>query len=180
MAKGTYQEKKTSGKKNGLIVVLIVILAVIAAVAVTLAMTGNNDGPGSANQGTSQTSLADTSSGVIETPVGKLTFPEAWAQQVWVKEASSGDQYTVDFYGSAGGEDVLLFSLSVGPTGVGYQIGSVPDAAGVAQSVWLEVSEIQAQDGWTEEEASDINMMQSCVNDLIEQIRALEGFRENG
>ena len=178
MAKGTYQKKETSGKKTGLFVALIVLLAVIASVSITLALTGNDNGTGQANQSAGQTSLAETSNGVIETPVGKLSFPEAWAQQVWVKDVSSSDQYTVVFYGSAGGEEVLLFSLSVGPTGAGYQIGSAPDTAGAAQSVWLELSEIQSQESWTEEEISNINMMQSCVNDLIEQIRSLEGFQE--
>ena len=109
-----------------------------------------------------------------------LTFPAEWANSVWAEDTSSGSQYSAKFYGSVGNDKVLLFELSVGANGTGYQIGNAPDEEGALQAVWLNISEIRSKESWTEDQVSQINVMQGCVNDLIEQVRALDGFQENG
>ena len=48
------------------------------------------------------------------------------------------------------------------------------------QELWLNIGVIEPESSWTEDQVSQINSMQSCVNDLIEQLRALDGFREDG
>ena len=112
-----------------------------------------------------------------ETPVGTLIFPEAWAGAVQMKDTSADGQYAVSFYGTVGGEDVLLFELSVGAKEGDYQLGSAPDAAGNMQSVWLNIKEIEAKPEWSAEETTQINTMQECVNDLIDQLNQMDGFR---
>ena len=91
-----------------------------------------------------------------------------------------GDLYSEKFYGSVGKDEVLLFELSVGTGGVGYRLGSAPDENGTMQELWLNIGVIEPESSWTEDQVSQINSMQGCVNDLIEQLRALDGFREDG
>lgn len=168
--------EKKRGKKKWMLVAAVVAVAVLAAVLVFTLHGGgkDNDIP------MGKESVAERASGEIQTPVGVLTFPAEWADRVWTEDASSGDQYTEKFYGSVGNDKVLLFELSVGANGIGYQIGNAPDEEGALQAVWLNISEIEPKSAWTEQQISQINLMQGCVNDLIEQVRALDGFQENG
>ena len=168
--------EKKRGKKKWMVAAAVVAVAVLAAVLVFTLHGGgkDNDIP------MGKESVAERASGEIQTPVGVLTFPAEWADRVWTEDASSGDQYTEKFYGSVGNDKVLLFELSVGSNGIGYQIGNAPDEEGALQAVWLNISEIETKSAWTEQQISQINLMQGCVNDLIEQIRALDGFQENG
>ena len=48
------------------------------------------------------------------------------------------------------------------------------------QELWLNIGVIEPESSWTEDQVYQINSMQGCVNDLIEQLRALDGFREDG
>lgn len=113
----------------------------------------------------------------IETPVGTLTFPEAWAGDVQTKDTSADGQYAVSFYGTVNGEDVLLFELSVGTKEGGYQLGSAPDADGNMQPVWLNIKEIETKPEWSAEDTTRINTLQECVNDLIDQLNHMDGFQ---
>lgn len=113
----------------------------------------------------------------IETPVGTLTFPEEWAGDVKTKDTSADGQYAVSFYGTANGEDVLLFELSVGAKEGGYQLGSAPDADGNMQPVWLNIKEIETKPEWSAEDTTRINTLQECVNDLIDQLNHMDGFQ---
>ena len=164
------------GKRKWMIAAAVVAVAALAAVLIFALHGGGKD------EGVpmGKKSVAETANGEIETPVGVLTFPAEWADRVWTEDASSGDRYSEGFYGSAGRDEVLLFELSVGADGVGYRLGSAPDKNGTMQELWLNISEIEPKSAWTEQQISQINTMQGCVNDLIEQIRALDGFREDG
>lgn len=168
--------EKKRGKKKWMLAAAVVAVAVLAAVLVFTLHGGgkDNDIP------MGKESVAERASGEIQTPVGVLTFPAEWADRVWTEDASSGDQYTEKFYGSVGNDKVLLFELSVGANGIGYQIGNAPDEEGALQAVWLNISEIEPKSAWTEQQISQVNLMQGCVNDLIEQVRALDGFQEIG
>ena len=168
--------EKKRGKKKWMLAAAVVAVAVLAAVLIFTLHGGgkDNDIP------IGKESAAERASGEIQTPVGVLTFPAEWADRVWTEDASSGDQYTEKFYGSAGKDEVLLFEISVGADGVGYRLGSAPDENGAQRELWLNISEIEPKSAWTEQQISQINLMQGCVNDLIEQVRALDGFREDG
>lgn len=113
----------------------------------------------------------------LETPVGTLTFPEEWAGDVQAKDTSADGTYAMSFYGTVNGADVLLFEIAIGAAEGGYQLGSAPDADGNMQSVWLNIKEIEAKPEWSAEETTQINTMQECVNDLIDQLNQMDGFR---
>lgn len=113
----------------------------------------------------------------LETPVGTLIFPEAWAGAVQMKDTSADGQYAVSFYGTVGGEDVLLFELSVGAKEGDYQLGSAPDADGNMQPVWLNIKEIEAEPEWSEADTTRISTLQECVNELIYQLQQVDGFQ---
>lgn len=165
--------KKKSGKK-WMIAAAVIVIAALAAVLI-FALNGNSEEDGIPM---GKSSVAETADGEVETPVGTLVFPTEWADRVWTEDASSGDLYSEKFYSSVGKDEVLLFELSVGADGVGYRLGSAPDETGAMQELWLNISVIEPESSWTEEQVSQINLLQSCVNDLIEQIRELDGFRE--
>lgn len=168
--------EKKSGKKKWLIVAAVIVIAALAVVLIfALNGSGRDDGVPMG-----KSSVAETANGEIVTPVGTLTFPTEWAGRVWTEDASSGDLYSEKFYGSVGKDEVLLFELSVGTGGVGYRLGSAPDENGAMQELWLNIGVIEPESSWTEDQVSQINIMQGCVNDLIEQLRALDGFREDG
>ena len=42
--------------------------------------------------------------------------------------------------------------------------------------IWLNVQELDPGENWTEDETEQMNLLQSCVNDLLEQIYDLDGF----
>ena len=162
--------EKKSGKKKWLIVAAVIVIAALAVVLI-FALNGVPMG---------KSSVAETANGEIVTPVGTLTFPTEWAGRVWTEDASSRGLYSEKFYGSVGKDEVLLFELSVGTGGVGYRLGSAPDENGTMQELWLNIGVIEPENSWTEDQVSQINSKQGCVNDLIEQLRALDGFREDG
>lgn len=119
----------------------------------------------------------DTEERQIKTPVGTLSLPEEWPDDIKMEDSSADGQYAARFYGTAGGEDVLLFELSVGAAEGDYQLGSAPDADGNRQAVWLNISEIEPKPEWSEADVAQINAMQECVNELIYQLHQLDGFQ---
>ena len=146
--------EKKSGKKKWLIVAAVIVIAALAVVLIfALNGSGRDDGVPMG-----KSSVAETANGEIVTPVGTLTFPTEWAGRVWTEDASSGDLYSEKF----------------------YRLGSAPDENGTMQELWLNIGVIEPESSWTEDQVYQINSMQGCVNDLIEQLRALDGFREDG
>lgn len=156
-------------------VLIIALLAIIGIlVIIILALNRIPDVDNSGNE----KPMAEVHSIEISTPVGKLTFPQEYSDSVRIEDTSSGDQFAMSFYGTAGKSEVLLFEISIGANGTGYQLGSIPDTDGNPQMIWLNISEIKADPSWSEEETAQINLMQECVNDLIEQFHDMEGFQE--
>ncbi len=178
MTQETNRVKRLFEKKEGRKRLLIILLVVIACIAAAIACGLKGRTPESGQKGNSVSS-ADTTNCEVETPVGKLVFPEDWAEFVQVEDTSSAEQFSASFYGTAGDDKVLLFEISVGPNGSGYQLGSAPDTEGKRQHIWLNIREIESKSSWSNEEVTRINTMQECVNDLIEQLHEIDGFREN-
>lgn len=112
----------------------------------------------------------------VKTPVGKLDFPGELGKEVEFEETTENNQQYVRCYGEAAGEEVLLFELSFGDKKGNYLIGSVPDSDGKKMKIWLNVQELDPGENWTEDETEQMNLLQSCVNDLLEQIYDLDGF----
>ena len=112
----------------------------------------------------------------VKTPVGELAFPGELSDQVRMEEASSEAYHLVRFYGEAAGTPVILFELAFGGDQGDYAVGTAPDASGNPVPIWLNVQALERGADWTDEEAEQMNLLQSCVNDLLEQIYALPGF----
>lgn len=166
--------EKRSRKINSKILIIALLAIIGILVIIILAL---NRVPGTDNSG-NEKAMAEVHSIEVSTPVGKLTFPQEYSDSVRTEDTSSGDQFAMSFYGTAGKSEVMLFEISIGANGTGYQLGSVPDTDGNPQMIWLNISEIKADPSWSEEETAQINLMQECVNDLIEQFHDMEGFQE--
>lgn len=178
MAHETNCPESVSQKKKVKSLAWVITLVVIIGVVVALVFGLKGKLPGGDEKGNDMLEI-DATNGVVSTPVGKLTFPEEWADAVQMEDTSTGDQYAVSFYGMIGADRIFLFEFSIGANGSGYQLGSVPDADGNAQMIWLNISAIQSDPSWSEEDITRINTMQGCVNDLMEQLRAMDGFQES-
>lgn len=168
------QETNQTGTKLFLKKWLLPIIVCIVAAGVGLGIAISR-GSG-AGIGDGQAEVPDFD-GKLETPVGTLLFPEELAKDVFAKDVSRDGRYAVSLYGIVGKEEVLLFTLSVGEGGEGYEIGSAPGTGGTQQAVFLDISSIEAKNGWTQAEAERVTMLQSCVNELIAQINQLDGFQ---
>lgn len=67
--------------------------------------------------------------------------------------------------------------LSVGSQSNGYLLGTYTDEKGKEQSVWLNINEITPDSSWSQDEIDEINKTQSCVNELIDQLNQIDGFK---
>lgn len=123
------------------------------------------------------TSVSDTAEKQISTPLGNLKLSGEWAESVETKDTSSGGEFALSFYGKVKSKDVFLFELSVGSQSNGYQLGTYKDEKGKEQSVWLNINEITPDSSWSQDEIDKINKTQSCVNDLIDQLHQINGFK---
>lgn len=159
-------EKKTkSFNKKKLIAVLAVSLAVVIAVTVAVVvMIKNRETPD------------DASTAAISTPIGNFTLPAEVMQNMEIEETSEGDVYRAGFYGSVGDSRILLFELIVGGDEGRYLLGSAPDKHRKKCKVWLNIGEIKADPSWSDEDVEQLNLMQSCVNDIIDQLNNMKGF----
>lgn len=113
----------------------------------------------------------------IETPVGTLDYPTEWNGEVEVEQKQSDGEYTASFYAKVGDDKVELFELLVGATEGSYRLGSAPNKDGNSADIWLNIEEIEREDSWTDEEYDHINDLQSGVNDLIDQLNGMDGFK---
>lgn len=170
---GTNENRKNSANGLKTAAIIIILVAVVGIAAILIFVAGGINGGG---QNSAYGSSAEANNEIV-TPVGKLTYPEEWAESVKVEEKTSGGTYSAKFVGSVGKDKVVLFEVVVGENGSGYQIGTLPDDEGNAQRVWINISTIEAKSSWSEEDISNINLMQSCVNDIIEQINSIDGFK---
>ena len=154
------------------------LAALLALLLIALAGCGSKAAP-EAEDGAAAPAAETPAPLVVKTPVGELAFPGELSDQVRMEEASSETYHLVRFYGEAAGNQVLLFELAFGGDQGDYAVGTAPDASGAQTPIWLNVKALERGADWTDEEAEQMNLLQSCVNDLLEQIYALPGFVEN-
>ena len=113
--------------------------------------------------------------GSLETPVGTLQFPAELAPEVEVENLSDDEQFALAFSAKVGEEKVELFKLVIGG-GDAYCLGSAPDADNIMLPIFVDIRQIQPDKSWTLEEVEHVNLLQSSVNELIDQIYDLPGF----
>lgn len=151
------------------------LAALLALLLIVLAGCGSKAAPEA--EGSAVAPAAETPAPLaVKTPVGELAFPGELSDQVRMEEASSEAYHLVRFYGEAAGTPVILFELAFGGDQGDYAVGTAPDASGNPVPIWLNVQALERGADWTDEEAEQMNLLQSCVNDLLEQIYALPGF----
>lgn len=150
--------------------------ALLALLLIALAGCGSTNTAPDA-QGSADAPAVETPEPLlVKTPVGELAFPGEFSDQVRMEEASSDTYHLVRFYGEAAGNPVILFELAFGGDDGVYAVGTAPDASGNQVPIWLNVQALERGDDWTDEETEQMNLLQSCVNDLLEQINTLDGF----
>lgn len=161
-------------KKNPAVIIISVILILCVAAGLVFAF---RDKIPFFNKNDGNTSVSDTAQKQISTPLGNLTLSDEWAESVETKDTSSADRDAVSFYGKVKSKDVFLFELSFGSQGDGYKLGTYTDKKGNEQSVWLKINEITPDSSWSQDEIDEINKTQSCVNELIDQLNRIDGFK---
>ena len=78
----------------------------------------------------------------------------------------------------AGDQKVLLYELIVGENGTGFELGSVPDKNGDRQKVWININAIDRDESWSDDEFNEVCTLQDGVNDLLDQIYQIDGFKK--
>mgnify|MGYP006928592606 CR=1 FL=1 len=163
--------------KKGIRPLTLVILLAILAAAVIIAVVAINGGRSEEPVPAEETPMPTATVDELSTPIGTIKLPQELAISCRLQDSSEDGQYSACFYTTVGKDEILLFELSMGADGNGYTLGSAPNKSGEQTAVWLNIHEIKKQAGWTDEEYSNLNKLQSHVNDLIEQITSLEGFQ---
>lgn len=112
----------------------------------------------------------------VETPFGTLYYMFDW-QYTMRTEQRSGENLTIAFYGSVGGEELPLFEVIFGNgSAPGHLFGTVTDESGNAVEIRIHVIEFEENAEWTQEELNTAYAMQEEVNSIIGQIYQLPGF----
>ncbi len=158
------KEKAKPSNKKKLIAAVAVSVAVIIAATVTAVFILKDRGG------------SDDASAAISTPIGNFTLPAEVMQNMEIEETSEGDVYRAGFYGSVGDSRILLFELVVGGDEGRYLLGSEPDKHRKMCKVWLNIGEIKADPSWSDEDVKRLNLMQSCVNEIISQLNNMKKF----
>lgn len=130
----------------------------------------SNDGVASGN------STEGKEANTISTPIGDLTCPANWDNDVQVADSASSDSGSIVFLGTVNNEQVKLFSLGFGDDAQGYVLGTVPDSSGTPVRITLDISEIESGSDWSDDDVSRMNNLQEGVNDLLDQIYQRDGF----
>lgn len=160
-------------KKSPVIIIISVILVLCIAGGLVFAFRDRIPFLNKQNG----TSVSDTNEKQITTPLGNLKLSGEWAETVETKDTSSGGEFSLSFYSKVKSKEVFLFELSVGSQSNGYQLGTYTDEKGKEQSVWLNINEITPDSSWSQDEIDEINKTQSCVNELIDQLNQIDGFK---
>ena len=103
-------------------------------------------------------------------------YPQEWEGKVEeIREENDGNMI-VTFRTDISGEEVVLFSIAMGPGSVdGYLLGWLDDPQAGEIYVYSIMSEI-GPDDWSEEEYDQICALQERVNDIIVQFYQDERF----
>lgn len=158
------KEKNSKSKKTIIIIgTLLLIAAVIASAFFIKSHYGSTD-------------AGNTEDFVISTPVGDLKYPAEWSENVKLKVNSDISPYSATLYGIAGKAETELFTINIGKNSQGYLFGTALDKDGNTVEIRMNVNAIPQLDGCSEEEMQQLYSMQDRVNDIIEQIYALDSF----
>lgn len=159
-------KKEKNSKSKKIIIIIGAVLLIAVVIASAFLIKSHND----------SLHTNGTEDFVISTPVGDLKYPGELSENVKLKVNSDKNPYSATLYGIAGKAEAELFTINVGDDGQGYLFGTVPDENGNTVEIRININGIPQLDGCSEEDIQQLYSMQDRVNDIIEQIYALDGF----
>lgn len=113
---------------------------------------------------------------VISTPIGELYYSKAWEEYTEVRSSSDETHFTAVIHANIGNHSLDILAIHMCDEADGMLVGSVPDSEGNQTKVFLEIYEIDANDGWSQSEIDTVYAIQESVNQLVEQITQLYGY----
>lgn len=112
----------------------------------------------------------------IETKYCTLLYPETWSEHLIVQETEVDEVNIVTFYCSIGDDDVVLYNVYFNASDMGDPVGYITvDGEKIPCSV--EYSDYVPEE-WSEEQKDTFLSMAECINDVVDSIKANDGFSE--
>lgn len=110
--------------------------------------------------------LADV---VVTTSYGTVSYAGSYKGQLRVVQDYSNGFRLKAYATMQGKAEVHLFDIVIGSTGDVYA-GVMTDTYGNRKEVYLNVPDLNLDDSWSEEERSEVLLMQNLLNDFCEQL----------
>lgn len=157
-------------------IAFLLAVSVLAAMALTGCADKQADQPSSEDEIVWVTAPEETLGIAVENAYMTFYYPQEWEGKVEeVREETDGN-ITVTFRTDISGQEVVLFSVVMGPGVVdGYLLGQLEDPQAGIINVYSVMNDISPAD-WSEEEYSEIAGLQERVNDIIVQFYADKRF----
>lgn len=105
----------------------------------------------------------------MTTPYGTIAYPGEYNGKLRIAQENSNGYRLSAFAAIPGKTEVHLFDILIGGSGDVFA-GTLTDSSGNSKKVYLNVSDLNLDDSWTEEECDDIYAMQTLLNDFCEQL----------
>lgn len=112
----------------------------------------------------------------ISTPIGELYYSKVWREHIEIEYSSDDQMFTAVIQATIGDNKADILAIHIGNNASGTMIGSISDSDGNQTNIYLEVCEINEDNGWSQSEIDIAYAMQEGVNQIIEQITQLYGY----
>ena len=106
----------------------------------------------------------------IETPFGRLRYPDQFFDYIETEQTENGDSLNVLFRAVIGEKKIDMFEIQIG-SGEGDPVGKITDSEGVQRDVYLRFIEMTDLEGLTEGETNRVYAMQESLNFVIDTLR---------
>ena len=107
---------------------------------------------------------------VILTAYGDLHYPESWQEYVIIRQNQRGDDIVVTFSSKFEERECTLFEVTIGSED-GSLVGMLKAADGTQRNVYLRVTPMPENAGWTEAEENRFYAMQEDLNYLLDHLK---------
>lgn len=159
-----------------------IALVLVMVMAATAALTGcGKSEPAEAAVSEAEiwgTAPEETLGIAVENDYMTFYYPQEWEGKVEEVRVEDGEKCTVTFQTRISGEEVVLFSIVVGPEeSDGYLLGWLEEGENRI-NVYSVMNEIDSGE-WSEEAYNEICSLQERVNDIIVQFYEDERFVPN-
>lgn len=114
----------------------------------------------------------------LTTPYGTVTYPGEYTGKLRIAQDRSRGYSLRVFATMPGKTEIHLFDILIGGSGDVFA-GTLTDQSGKIKEVYLNVSELELEDSWTESEREDVYAMQMLLNDFCEQLAVTRETEES-